>query len=236
MPPATALLLAVSFLIAGLASAVEGQTRDPSRVLTERIEFAGGRLVNGAPPGATYMPGDPKIERELALTVSPGDRDSLSVTVTSLQPSSSLEVYLRFGTSADSHIRIQAAAGSSTRQTLELPYEIPADICDNLERVKHKTKLYELVNVAGTRISEEQERSVVLNCEDHEPHGVIRLLIGREVADSDAVGELEKAAILGVVRAPDPDTDPDPDPDAMMRCPVRAACRQGHRGRDSLRP
>ncbi len=164
---------AVSFLVASLAIAAEGQTRDsgtedPARVLTERIEFTGGRLVDGAPPGATYMPGDPKIERELALTMSPGDRDSLSVTVTSLQPSSTLEVYLRFGTSTDSHIRIQAAAGSSTRETLELHFEVPADICDNLERVKHQTKLYELVNVAGTRISEEQERSVVLDCEDLE--------------------------------------------------------------------
>ena len=168
--PATAMLFAVSFLVVSLATAVEGQTEDPARVLTETIEFAGGRLVNGAPPRPTYMPGDPKIEREPPLTVSPGDRDSLSVTISSLEPSSTLELYLRFGTSTASHIRIQAAAGSRTRETLELAFDVPADICDNLERVKHQTKLYELVNVGGTRISEEQERSVVLNCEDREPH------------------------------------------------------------------
>lgn len=181
MPRLTTLLLAASFLVTSPTRAVEGRTGDPAteapatknpatenpaRVLTERIEIAGGQVVKGAPPGATYMPGDPRVERESQLTLRPGDEGTLSVTVANLQPSSDLVLYLRFGTGTDSHIRIHRTAGDSARETLELAFKIPADICDGLEKVKHRVMWYQVVEVAERRTSEEQERFLVLNCED----------------------------------------------------------------------
>lgn len=159
------LLVAVSFLAASAALPADAQTHDPARTLTERIEFADGQLSKGAPPGATYMPGDPRIDRQDPLTLNPGDQDSLSVTISNLQPQASLEIYIRFGSSADRHIRIQAVSGTSAKETLKLPFEIPLDICDSLEEIKHQVMFYQVVNVADARVSEEQEGTVVLNCE-----------------------------------------------------------------------
>jgi hypothetical protein len=146
-----------------------GSFKRPAGELTKAISFTGGTVKSGSPPRATNNPGDPQLSGAPSTpsTMSPGTQGSMSIGFANVPPNTPFEVNVRFD-DAGSYINIPidtSITQGSTSGTLNLPFSLPSSVCDDLDNIRHQIACYESVSVGGTRVSTEQARQIVLNCE-----------------------------------------------------------------------
>ena len=141
---------------------------DPNKVLTNSLNFSGGTVVQGQPPEPTFNPGDPVVQQGTGTTtVSAGSSSSLGVTVSQLPPNQDVQVNVQFGNS-NSFIQIpvsQSTLGGATSGTLNLPFNVPQGICDNVDDIQHQIDCYEQVQLPdGSVVSKQAAQSMLLAC------------------------------------------------------------------------
>ena len=140
----------------------------PAAQLTRAITFTGGTVKDGRPPAPTNQPGDPELSGAptTASTIAPGDEGSMSIGFSNVPANTPFDVNIRFA-GADQYINIPidpTVTGGNTSGTLDLPFSLPASVCDDLGDIQHQIACYESVSVGGVSVSLEQARQIVLDC------------------------------------------------------------------------
>ena len=148
-------------------TASEEETK-PASELTRAITFTGGTVKDGRPPAPTNQPGDPELSGAppTASTIAPGDEGSMSIGFSNVPANTPFDVNIRFA-GADQYINIPidpTVTGGNTSGTLDLPFSLPASVCDDLGDIQHQIACYESVSVGGVSVSLEQARQIVLDC------------------------------------------------------------------------
>ena len=148
-------------------TASEEETK-PAAELTKAITFTGGTVRDGRPPAPTNQPGDPQLSGAppTASTIAPGDEGSMSIDFSNVPANTPFDVNIRFA-GADQFINIPidpTVTGGNTSGTLDLPFSLPASVCDDLGDIQHQIACYESVSVGGVNVSLEQARQIVLDC------------------------------------------------------------------------
>ena len=75
---------------------------------------------------------------------------------------------------------------------LNLPFAVPTDICAGIKAQRHRLSCCESINVGGLRISREQAREIILNCDDEELIELRACVANSPVPTAASVAQIEQ--------------------------------------------
>lgn len=150
-------------------------TQNVDDVVTTGITFVGGALKDGAPPAPTNNQGDVSLTTPSSTPaeITPGQSSSLDITLNDMPAGQNFDINVRFGSSNnyinipidDSNGVITGLVNSGGTGTLNLPFSLPANICDNVADIQHQIACFESVDVGGgVVVSKETARQLLLDC------------------------------------------------------------------------
>ena len=143
---------------------------DPSDALNGRLSWPAGTVPKtGNFPSPTNLLNNISLTSPStsATTLSPtSGQGNLPISMTNAVPGQNTNVNVKFGSgSSFVSVPVSGSTITSSSGTLNVGFNVPSNICDNVADIQHQIKCYEQVTLAdGSQVSSQTARDMILAC------------------------------------------------------------------------